>query len=395
MFTLQGAVKHYDWGSTDQIPAILGIPASPTPLAEYWLGAHSEGPATFDDTTLDAAIAADPMLAGSSASLEFGGRLPYMVKLLSAAQPLSLQAHPNREQALKGFSGEESTDVPIDANQRTFKDPWDKPEMLIALTEFSALVGFRNPEVTVELFDGLGVLPELESLLRPLLHRDARTGLAQVFLNFLMLDESQSDLLTKVVVAAVDHVDIEGPVGDFARTIVMIDQFHPGDTSLLAALLMNHYCLKPLEALHISPGTMHSYLHGTGVEVLGNSDNVLRGGLTKKYIDPSALVSVVDFTPDIDPRLFPEQVCPGLWHYDAGEEAFTVWRIEPDIRHAVALPAAASGRILVITEGALRLTSSGQCLELGRGEACFLTAGEQVTAQGSGRAFLAATGLDA
>lgn len=394
MFTLQGAVKHYDWGSTDQIPGILGIPASPTPLAEYWLGAHSGGPASLADTTLDRVIAADPSLAGANAVAEFDGRLPYMVKLLSAAQPLSLQAHPNRAQAMEGFAGEESTDVPIDANQRTFKDPWDKPEVLVALTPFDALVGFRSPALTLDLFDALGVLPKLEPVLMPLMHRDARTGLAQVFLDFLILDESHTDLLTSVVVAAVNHVNDVGAVGDFARTTVMLDQFYPGDTSLLAALLMNHYTLAPTEAIHVAPGTMHSYLHGMGVEVMGNSDNVLRGGLTNKYIDPSALVSVVDFTPDLNPLLVPQEISAGLWHYDAGERAFTVWRLEPAGLHDIHAPGERSGRILLVTEGRLTLTTPEQHLDLHQGEAGFLAAGEQVTVSGHGQAFLSATGLD-
>ena len=145
MHPLTGSIKRYDWGSVDAIPNLLGITNDGRPLAEYWLGAHPLGVALLDGSTpLDQAIAADPTIIGDSARLEFGGRLPYLMKLLSAARPLSLQAHPNRTDARVGFERENRAQLPLDAPDRTYRDPWDKPELIIALSEFDALAGFRD-----------------------------------------------------------------------------------------------------------------------------------------------------------------------------------------------------------------------------------------------------------
>ena len=395
MQPLIGAINRYDWGSTDQIPQILGTPITGQPLAEYWLGAHISGPAQYLDTTLDKAIADNPALVGTTAQLEFDGRLPYLLKLLSASRPLSLQAHPNRYDAAEGYARQNDADIPLEANHRTFKDPWDKPELLVALTEFDALAGFRAPHETYDLFDAIGVSQTLDSLISPLCHRDPSTALAQVFLDCLILDQERSELLTEVVVSAVNHINDDGAVGDFARTAVLLDEHFPGDPSLLAALLLNRHHLQPNEALHIRPGQMHAYLHGTGVEVMGNSDNVLRGGLTNKHIDPSALVHVVDFTPSTDSRLTPTCESPGLWHYDAQEDAFALWRMELQSSRAIEAPAECSGRILLVTRGEIGVSPGLGGLELRQGEACFIAAYETVTISGEGQAFLVGTGMDA
>lgn len=389
------AVRRYDWGSHDQIPRILGIEPTSEPFAEYWLGAHSSDPATIDGTRLDELIAHNPSMIGSTAQLEFDGRLPYMLKLLSAGRPLSLQAHPNRREALEGFNQENTTEVALDAKNRTYKDPWDKPELLVALTEFDALVGFRDPKLTVALFDALNVTEILEPLIAPLRRRDPAAALAQVFLDCLILDDERSEILTTVVSAAVNHVDAAGELGVFARTAVLLDQHFPHDPSLLAALLLNYQRLQPGQALHIRPGYLHAYLHGTGVEIMGNSDNVLRGGLTNKHIDPSALVQVVNFEPCEIPLLEPTCESSGLWHYNAHEASFALWRLELLPGNTIELPAESSGRILLTTRGELGASTGMDGLELPQGKACFINAGESVRVSGDGQGFLAATGMDA
>ena len=158
MQPLTGSIKRYDWGSVDAIPRLLGIPVDGQPVAEYWLGAHPLGVSQLNGgTALDKAIESDPSMIGDSARHEFGGRLPYLVKLLSAARPLSLQAHPNLADAQAGYERENRVQLPIDSPERTYRDPWDKPELIIALTQFEALAGFRDPKVTADLLSRLGI----------------------------------------------------------------------------------------------------------------------------------------------------------------------------------------------------------------------------------------------
>lgn len=395
MRPLTGSIKRYDWGSVDAIPKLLGIPVDGQPVAEYWLGAHPLGPAQIDGVLLDSAIIQDPAMLGDSARLEFGGRLPFLVKILSAARPLSLQAHPNPMDAREGFERENRAQLPLDAADRTYKDPWDKPELLIALTDFEALAGFRDPLDSADLFSRLGITPHTELIFAPLRHRQGSAALAEVFLDCLVLDEQRRGAVTDVVTAAVRHLDDQGDLGDFARTAVLLDEHFPGDPSLLAALLLNRRTLRPGEALHVKPGTMHAYLRGTGVEVMGSSDNVLRGGLTRKYIDAAALVQVVDFTPEEMLPLHPDQEAPGLWHYAAGERAFAVWRLDVTPGRMIELPAESSGRILLTASGEIGLSTGPDALVLRQGQAAFVRAGETVRVSGDGQAFLTATGTDA
>ncbi|WIY82863.1 mannose-6-phosphate isomerase, class I [Propionimicrobium sp. PCR01-08-3] len=396
MHPLTGSIKRYDWGSHDAIPAILGIEDDGRPLAEYWLGAHPSGPARIDDgVPLDDAISQNPAMAGDSTRLEFEGRLPYLMKLLSAGRPLSLQAHPNRIDAQAGFARENAEEIPLDAPERTFKDPWDKPELLIALTEFDALAGFRAPEASAELFAGLGICNDSQKVFTPLLSRGGRAGLAEVFMNCLVTDDERTAAVTDVVAAAINHVDDEGELGDFARTAVTLDEHFPGDPSLLAALLLTRHHLKPGEALYLQPGRLHSYLHGTGVEVMGNSDNVLRGGLTSKHIDPSALAQVVNFTTIPIVPMLAEQELPGLWRYPTDERSFACWRLELIPGRMIELPGELSGRILLATRGEIGVSQGQDDLVLVQGQAAFLEAGRQVQISGDGQGFLTATGMDA
>ncbi|GAA2180982.1 mannose-6-phosphate isomerase, class I [Brooklawnia cerclae] len=395
MQPLTGAAKRYDWGSPNAIPEILGIPSDGRPVAEYWLGAHPSAPALVGGVPLDRAIDADPAMIGYSARHEFDGRLPFLLKLLSAARPLSLQAHPNDAQAAEGFARENAADIPLDALDRTFKDPWAKPEMLVALTEFDALAGFRDPAATLALFDGLGLEGRAETVIGPLRHRTCPAALAEVFLDCLILDDKRRTVLTDVVVAAVNHVNDPGELGEFARTAVLLDEHFPGDPSLLAALLLHRRRLRPGEALHVAPGVMHAYLEGTGVEIMATSDNVLRGGLTSKHIDAYSLVQVVDFSPGPMPVLQPSQEAPGLWFYAADERAFALWRLELVPGRSIEAPAESSGRIVLATDGEIGLSTGSDGLVLRRGQSAFVSAGESVVVSGQGQAFLAATGLDA
>lgn len=389
-----GVIKHYDWGSTGGIPDILGTEEDGNPQAEYWLGAHPGGPAQMGNKTLLEVIKEHPDVVGAHNVSTYGPQLPFLMKILSASQPLSLQAHPTSEQAIAGFAEEEKLGLDIDDPTRTYKDTWHKPEILVALTEFDALVGFRPPLESLALFTALG-LPsaDVEAMLGPLRHREGCSGLAQVFLATLTMDDSRRHFLDEVVSAAVKHVTEQSDFGEFCRTAVLLDDYHPGDPSILAALLMNRVRLAPGECLQIRPGTLHAYLFGTGVEVMANSDNVLRGGLTRKHIDVDALVDVVDFTPE-PPNLVQTATTasPGILRYDEQVSEFSLWRLDLFLGREVELPASDCGRILLVIDGHVDCRVDGRSLELVQGQSAFFPAGETVRLEGDCLAFLTAAG---
>lgn len=394
MRLLSGKLRHYDWGSVDAIPNMLGIPVTGQPVAEYWLGAHPSSPGDLAGIALDTYVAEHPESVGENVCTHFAGRLPFLMKILSAARPLSLQAHPNLTQAIAGFDLENAKGVALDAPERTYKDPWDKPELIIALTEFDALVGFRPPLQSLELFEGLGVSSATMQIFDSLRTRPGSAGMAELFLKLLIPDDERREGLVDVISHAVAHAKDEGPVGDFARTAVELDEHFPNDPSLLAALLLNRVHLTPGQGAHLAPGTMHAYISGTGIEVLGNSDNVLRGGLTSKYIDPVALVEVVDFTACERHPMNPISRGDGLWFYPAEEPAFAAWRLDVSTS-AIDLPGVNSARILLVTAGEVIATDDSTELQLSCGQAAWIEAGEKVKVTGDGQAFLTATGLDA
>ena len=394
MQTLTGVVKHYDWGSVDAIPSLLRRDEDGTPWAEYWLGAHSGGPARLEDTTLDQWLLLHAAATSPTERAAFGDRLPYLLKVLAAEEPLSLQAHPSRAEAKAGFEAEQAKGVPLDDAVRNFKDDWPKPELLVALTPFEALTGFRKPAQTLALFDAIGVNDDvIRPTLGPLRFRGGAAALAEVFLDCLTLDGSRLDILNQVLAAAVKHASDDGEVGRFARLAILLDEYHPGDPSLLAALLLNHIELAPGEALHTNAGVVHSYLHGTGIEIMANSDNVLRAGLTSKHVDHAALVAIVDFAPSEPAILSAIADGPGAWQYPTLDQEFTLWRLSPAPgTDGAPLPGAGRPRVVLVVDGHLIL-DAGSTVELVQGQAAFVGADELATMAGDATAYLAAPGI--
>ncbi len=392
MHFLHGSVQHYAWGTMEAIPELLRREPDGTPHAEYWLGTHQQGPAWIGDTPLRRMIAGEPTVLGERVRQAFGDELPFLMKVLSARHALSIQAHPSREQAEEGYARENEAGIPLDAAERVYSDPWPKPEILIALDLFETLSGFRDPVETAALLSGLGVTAELGSLINPLTERKGAAALAQVFLEVLSLDGDRARLTDVVSAAGLRHAADPGPLGDFARTIVELDAVFPGDPGILAALLMNRVRLMPGEAMYVPAGQMHAHLRGTGIEVMGNSDNVIRGGLTPKHVDVRELVRVVDFEPREPRILSPLTLRPGLESYPTACPEFEVWRVLGTPGPAV-LPGEDSARILFVTDGSLTLHAAGARRPLHRGEAVFLAADESdVATSGEGLAFLSASG---
>ncbi len=289
MFEVHGVVQHYDWGDTEAIPQLLGATPDGRPWAELWLGTHPRGPATLDD---------------GRALSTLTGDLGYLLKVLAAARPLSLQTHPDAEGARRGY------------DRGVFGDPYPKPELLMAITPVTALCGVRPVERTMALLDDIGV-NDLAALLRA---NGPGTALEAVYR---------------------DEIDIAAAIGacrghssDEARWVVTLDAMYPGEASVVATLLLNLVEVPPGAALRLDAGNLHAYLRGAGIELMGASDNVVRGGLTSKEVDVDLLLATVDPTPLDNPVLASaarfELPAAGvaLERWEAGEgRTATMWEI--------------------------------------------------------------------
>ncbi|HOA88316.1 MAG TPA: mannose-6-phosphate isomerase, class I [Propioniciclava tarda] len=393
MQEIHGTALHYPWGTTDAIPAILGIPADGRPYAEYWLGAHPSAPATADGVRLDELIASDPSLLGEAAGA-FDFRMPFLIKLLSARHALSLQAHPPTEKAIEGYAREDAVGLALDDPLRCYKDQSGKPEILVALSEFALLMGFRNPQRTWDLFTELGVGDVVDPVIGPLVFRRGSAATEEVFLDVLSLVDDRAEILNRVLVAAVAHADAPGELGEFARLVIELDSHFPADPGIMAACLMNQVRLAPGQAVVIPPGTMHAHLFGTGVEVQASSDNVLRGGLTQKHIAVDELVRLVDFdelTPVIHDGV---EDAPGVHRYDTGFAEFAVWRLESQPQRVASVPADGRLRIALVTRGRAKLSDGVRDLELEHGQAVLIPANNPtVSVTGDAQVFVGAPGV--
>ena len=393
MELLHGHLMRYPWGTTDAIATILDITPDGEPLAEYWLGAHPAGPARLGGVALDESLATDPGQLGDACRAAFDGRLPFLVKILSARHALSVQVHPSRDQAREGFAAEESAGTPLASPLRVYRDDWPKPEILIALEEFHTLAGFRDPAATTALIEALGVAEQLQGVIGPLTRRHGEAGLQEVFLDILSR-AGDASLVEVLLAACVRHADDPGELGAVARTALELDQTFPGDPGILAALLLNRVTLAPGEAMYVPAGQLHAHLRGTGIEVMANSDNVVRGCLTSKHIAVDELVRIVDYTPT-EPATVPvDQVSPGVQLYRTPCPEFDVHRLSPAAAEAaVPLPRPGTPRIALVTDGEAVFRDASRELIVGRGQAVFVGANDpEVKVHGAADVFVASPG---
>ncbi|OAA16274.1 Mannose-6-phosphate isomerase [Corynebacterium afermentans subsp. afermentans] len=388
---LEGALRPYPWGSHTLIAQLRGEPSpSPQPQAELWFGAHPAAPATVNGQGLDEAIAADPAAAlGKRVTEAHGDQLPFLVKLLAAAAPLSIQAHPSLEQAQEGFARENTEGIALNSPNRNYKDPNHKPELIVALTEFRALAGFRPVPDTAAFFAELGSA-ELDRY-ATLLPTDGEGDLRALFTTLISLPhQPRVELIESVQRAAAELVDQHSAPAwmvDAAEVYLELNRAYPGDVGVLAALLLNVLTLAPGEAAFLRAGQLHAYLSGLGVEVMANSDNVLRGGLTTKHVDVPELVKVLDFSTLENPRA---EAAPSH-----GGVEFQL----PVDSFAVRVHSLAHGETLVIDEDgpAIVLCTSGEVrgadgFVLSQGNAAWAPASErevQLTAEGAAQVFVA------
>ena len=393
MELLRNAVRPYAWGSRTAIPELLGRPVpSPHPQAELWLGAHPADPSVLmhadgGQTSLLEALRHDPYRhLGTRCAQRWGGQLPFLLKVLAAEEPLSLQAHPSAKQAAEGFAREEGRAVPRDAPERNYVDPSHKPELICALTELQALAGFRDPLRTVALLEALDV-PALEPYRAMLAAEPNADGLRTLFTTWITMPETaMKAVLPDTLDACVallrrDGVNRALRGGDYrteCRMILELAETYPGDVGVLAALLLNHVVLASGEALYLPAGNLHTYLRGTGVEISANSDNVLRGGLTSKHIDVPELLRVLDFSFGALPVQRGEPVGPHETAYRTLAEEFQLTRLEWAAGEST--PVCLHTRwpqILLCTQGSARLHSlDGGNVTVHRGGSVWLAAAD-------------------
>lgn len=415
--------RQYAWGSHTAIASLLGRKPSGHPEAELWLGAHAGSPARVVDPELTGGaedlatwIAAAPETALGPQSGSLPPRLPFLLKILAAGKPLSLQAHPSSEHARAAFDMENAAGIPIDSPERNYRDPFHKPELIFALSEsFEALCGFRDLATIHRIIDELRALdaasddPQpgaLDILERRLTGPDPlRATVGWLLRDGRGRDTGEVSWLVERVVALAEHAGFlaeGGAVIGFARelsTVSFLAAAYPGDPGIVLSLLLNRVSLRRGEVLYLPAGNIHAYLSGLGVELMAASDNVLRGGLTTKHVDVDELLEVLDFTPLAVPYLHADEAAPGVSVFQPDVPDFELVHIEADATPAAsgsAVPmrqvAVTGPAIAICTAGGFLVAGASSSVTLKRGESVYITPDEgTLTFAGAGEVFLATT----
>ena len=359
---ISNSARDYAWGSKTLIADFFGLPATGGPMAEVWFGTHSGSPTLLADEpnrTVLAALDNHP--------------LSYLLKILAADQPLSIQAHPNSMQALEGFARENEAGVPIESPSRNYRDDRHKPEMIVALIDgFEALCGFRAIDETIALFKSFG--PSMAVYVEALEKTD---GLRQAF-NLAFASKGSLGELTAELASK-------------SKLAQRLQALYPGDPGIIVALMMNHVVLAAGEGLYLPAGNIHAYLYGLGVEIMAASDNVLRGGLTPKHVDVQELQTVVKFESIVAQPVQPKPILTGLTRYEADCPDFALYRIDVTGSTVLADLKILNHSILLCTGGEISISDSlGEHVVVRRGEAALITADAKfVSLAGNGNAFLA------
>jgi len=366
IYKMKNQIQNYHWGTRDYLPELLSLKSSNQPCAELWMGAHPKAPSEI--------LQEDKWKSLYHLMKERGEAFPYLLKILSIESPLSIQVHPNIYQAQKGYEREEQLGIERNAGVRNYKDKNHKPEMIVALSDFWALKGLRDME---EIQANFQFAPE--SLREAWKNMDLKT----FFFSIMTLDNEDKETLLQAYNAESGNSD----ESDWVRTL---QSDYPGDISVLAPLFLNLVHLRPGEALFQSDGELHAYLKGNGVEIMANSDNVLRAGLTSKHMDLEELMSVVRFVPSKveilkeSEHFYPSHVPDfelGVWK-DAKETTIPILK-EP--------------LILLNIGSTLEVSDRKQKgLILKKGESIFIDKGTEeigIISQGKGHFYLARRGM--
>jgi len=381
---ISNTARDYAWGSTSLIPDYFGVAATGEPMAEVWFGTHAGSPTK---------------VMGSDASLlelRDGKPLPFLLKILAADQPLSIQAHPNKAQALAGYARENAAGVALDDPKRDYKDDHHKPEMIVALTPFVALVGFR-PKVDIAVsFQRLAMqsqqlgLHELEDSIATWISTLRAAGIAELFAE-LLGSRDQLGVVTKQlaqlasVSTAVDNIESKN-----LALVPKLEELYPGDPGVIVAQLLNVVELAPMQAAELGAGNVHAYISGLGVEIMANSDNVLRGGLTPKHVNVDELLAIVDFDGDTKLSFEATKLAEGLYRYPSEASDYLLYRAEISGSQLLADIELNDSAIVLCTAGEVAVGDSlGEREVLRKGEAAYLDGARFYSFTGSGTAFIA------
>lgn len=380
MHRLQNASRAYDWGSSSDIPHFLGASPDGKPFAEVWMGTHELSPSEVE-------VEGVPTPLG-----EVAGQLPFMMKILAAGRPLSLQVHPNAQLARVGFEAENERGVPLDAPHRTYKDPRHKPEMAYALTTFDTLVGFRP---TAEI---LRVLDAIDTTLTGRLAEELRSkpgfdGIVRIVEQLLTEPPAPAEV-AEVVEQCRRLIDQHVDVKRAYVTLTEVADHFPADPGLIITLLLNRVTLQPGEAAFLGAGIIHAHLHGMCIEVMTSSDNVLRAGLTSKHVDPDGLVTCLERGMSRLARITPEVVGTETEVFAPDVDEFALAVTQVAASDATGTPLYGAGRRIVLcTGGRVELvTSAGVPTPLVRGDSVYVDAGDgEVRVVGTGEVAVAFT----
>ncbi|MCK6928666.1 mannose-6-phosphate isomerase [Enterobacter roggenkampii] len=383
MQKLINSVQNYAWGSKTALTDLYGI-ANPNnlPMAELWMGAHPKSSSKIEDASGQARSLRDVIDADKAALLgdkvaQRFGELPFLFKVLCADQPLSIQVHPNKQASEIGFAKENAAGIPLDAAERNYKDPNHKPELVFALTPFLAMNAFREFSEIISL---LQPVSGANNAIAHFLENPNAEALSQLFASLLNMQGEEKSHALAVLKAA-----LESQQGEPWETIRLIAQFYPDDSGLFSPLLLNVVKLNPGEAMFLFAETPHAYLQGVALEVMANSDNVLRAGLTPKYIDIPELVANVKFVAKPAAELLTQPVKNGAeldFPIPVEDFAFSLH----DLSQTETTIAQESAAILFCVEGEATLHKGEQRLVLKPGESAFVAANESpVSVSGTGR----------
>jgi mannose-6-phosphate isomerase len=373
---IENTPRAYAWGSHTAIAGLLGTAPSGAPEAELWLGDHPASPARIVAGSDDAGGASDlhALLRAR------GQRLPFLLKVLAAGEPLSLQVHPTIAQARAGFARENAAGIALDDPTRMYTDELHKPELIYALSDpFIALSGFRP---TVETRAELATVGEhcVDELVERLTGDDVLADTVA----WLLAGGSEVAQLADVLAEEAGEDHPHDPHGTWA-TVRRLAARYPGDPGVVVSTLMNTVVLRPGEALYLPAGNLHAYQQGLGIEVMAASDNVLRGGLTSKHVDVPELMRVLDARPLLEPRIAPREVAPGVRRFEPSVVDFALTVIEPEGARGGAVIDAPAGAVVLCLAGSVTVDGA---LVLERGQAAF-TDEPVVGIHGDGRVVVA------
>ena len=395
---LKNTIQEYDWGSRTAIAELLGEPSpSPKPQAELWMGTHPKAPSLVKGeggwSSLITLIEENPTdILGESAAEKFDNQLPYLFKVLAASRPLSIQAHPTPEQAKAGFQRENEAGIPLDAADRNYRDDMHKPEIICALTPFWALNGFRRIDEIVSNMNRCcpnGMKSEINRLKS---QQDPR-GLKKFFESMMTMTAERKKPIIKEAVSSARNGSKED---DLLKWILSLHQEYPSDIGVLSPLYLNLVCLSPGEAMFLPAGQLHAYLEGLGMELMANSDNVLRGGLTPKHVDVPELLKTLRFEGKTVKILLPEEQAGGEKTYTSQAQEFVLSVLSVKEGFSFTSRGQRSADILICTDGKATIINLGsdESLSVKKGESVIIPAAvKRYAVEGSATVYKAAVNL--